>query len=164
MRKAIMIAGLILAVGVLAPAGALGKAGGTDRPIKNTASGTTVLDLGTLAFTTEATGPTSHLGRTTTHLDGVVTPTGPDTFTISGSGTSVAANGSELFFTFSGSGTSDAAGNSQGPVVTTFTGGTGRFEDASGSVAGSFTQVLTSMNATTATYATAYSQSGTISY
>ena len=34
MRKAIMIAGLILAVGVLAPAGALGKAGGTDRPIK----------------------------------------------------------------------------------------------------------------------------------
>ena len=34
MRKAIMIAGLILAVGVIAPAGALGKAGGTDRPIK----------------------------------------------------------------------------------------------------------------------------------
>ena len=49
-------------------------------------------------------------------------------------------------------------------MVTTITGGTGRFENASGSVAGSFSQVLTSMNATTATYATHYSQSGTISY
>ncbi len=34
MRKAIMIAGLVLALGVLAPATALGKAGGTDRPSK----------------------------------------------------------------------------------------------------------------------------------
>ena len=94
MRKAMMIAGLaILAVGVLAPAGALGKAGGTDRPIKGTASGTTELDLGSLTFTTDATGTTSHLGRTTTHLDAALTPTGADTFTIAGSGTVVAADG-----------------------------------------------------------------------
>jgi hypothetical protein len=165
MRKAIMIAGLILAVGVLAPVGALGKAGGKDRPIKDKASGTTVLDLGTLAFTTDVTGNTSHLGRTTTHLDAVVTPTpGADTFTIAGSGTVVAANGSELFVTFSGSGTLDASGNSQGSVVTTITGGTGRFGNASGSLAGSFSQVVTSTNATTVTYATHYSQRGRISY
>jgi hypothetical protein len=50
MRKAIMVAGLILAVSVLAPVGALGKAGGTDRPAKGGASGTTVLDLGTLSY------------------------------------------------------------------------------------------------------------------
>ena len=52
MRKAIMIAGLVLALGVLAPATALGKAGGTDRPIQGNGSGTTVVDLGTLAFVT----------------------------------------------------------------------------------------------------------------
>ena len=164
MRKAIMIAGLILAVGVLAPAGALGKAGGTDRPIKGTASGTTELDLGSLTFTTDATGTTSHLGRTTTHLDAALTPTGADTFTIAGSGTVVAADGSELFVTFTGSGALDASGNPTGDLVTTIIGGTGRFENASGTLTGSFTQVLASMSATTATYSTHFSESGTISY
>jgi len=164
MRKAIMIAGLILAVGVLAPAGALGKAGGTDRPIKDTESGITALDLGSLTFSTDATGNTSHLGRTTTHLDAALTLTGPDTFTLAGSGTIVAANGSELFVTFTGSGTLEASGNTGGPVVLTITGGTGRFDGASGSLAGSYSQVLESMNATTANYATDYSLNGTISY
>jgi len=164
MRKAIMIAGLILAVGVLAPAGALGKAGGTDRPIKDTESGTTALDLGSLTFSNDVTGNTSHLGRTTTHLDAALTLTGPDTFTLAGSGTIVAANGSELFVTFTGSGTLEASGNTGGPVVLTITGGTGRFDGASGSLAGSYSQVLESMNATTANYATDYSLNGTISY
>ena len=116
MRKAMMIAGLaILSVGVLAPAGALGKTGGTDRPIKDTESGTTVLDLGSLTFATDATGNTSHLGRTTTHLDAALTLTGPDTFTLAGSGTIVAADGSELSVTFTGSGTLEASGDTGGP-------------------------------------------------
>ena len=59
MRKAIMIAGLILTLGVLAPAGALGKAGGTDRPIKAHASGTTVFDIPTLTFVSDTTGTMS---------------------------------------------------------------------------------------------------------
>ena len=53
-------------------------------------SGTSVLDLGSLTFTTDTTGNTSHLGRTTTHLDAALTPTGADTFTVAGSGTVVA--------------------------------------------------------------------------
>ena len=65
---------------------------------------------------------------------------------------------------FSGSGTIDAAGNSQGPVVTTFTGGTGRFENASGSYAGSYSQVVVASDGTSVTLATDYSQRGRISY
>jgi hypothetical protein len=60
--------------------------------------------------------------------------------------------------------TSDAAGNSEGPVDTTFTGGTGRFKDASGSYAGSFSQVLIGVDGSSASFAIHYSQRGTISY
>jgi hypothetical protein len=151
-----MIAGLILAVGALAPAGALAKAGGTDRPIKDTSSGTISVDPATLAFTADTTGRIAHLGRTTAHLEGVVTPTGPLTFTVAGTTTAVAANGDKLFATFSGSGTNDGSGNSEGPEVTAITGGTGRFENASGTEAGSFR--------TTENGDFFYSQRGTISY
>ena len=70
MRKVIMLAGLVLVAGVLAPAATLAKAGGTDRPIKESSSGTDVVDLGDLTFAIDATGTTSHLGRTTSHFDG----------------------------------------------------------------------------------------------
>ena len=164
MRKAIMIAGLILAVGVLAPAGALGKAGGTDRPIKGNVSGTTVLDLGTLTFVSDTTGTLSHLGTTTTHFEATLTPTGPSTFTVAGSFVTVAANGDQLFATFTGSGTLDASGNATGTATSTFTGGTGRFAGASGTVTGPFSQVMISTTGTTSTFATDISLTGTISY
>src|SRR5512133_2639243 len=164
MRKVIMVAGLVLALGVLAPATALGKAAGTDRPFSDHVTGTTVLDLGDLSFTGDTTGVASHLGKVTLHVEGVVTPTGPNTFTIAGSTVFVAANGDELFATFSGSGTVDASGSSQGTVITTFTGGTGRFANASGSGSGPFTQTLLSTDGTTSTFATDTSLSGTISY
>jgi hypothetical protein len=162
MRKATMITGLVLALGVSAPATALGKASGTD--IQGSGSGTTVLDLGTLAFVTDGTGTVSHLGQTTVHIDGVVTPTGPSTFTIAGPLSLTAANGDQLFGDFSGSGTNVASGGSTGTTATTITGGTGRFTGASGSVGGPFTQTPISMTATTATFATTFSLSGTISY
>ena len=164
MRKAIMIAGLVLALGVLAPATALGKAGGTDRPVQGSGSGTTVLDLGTLTFTADATGVMSHMGQTTYRFEnGVLTPTGPSTFDITISVTVTAANGDQLFGDISGSGTTDAAGNSTGTSTTTFTGGTGRFTGASGSASGPFTQTPISMSATTSTFATTFSLGGTIS-
>jgi len=156
MRKAIVIAGLILAVAAIAPVGALAKAGGTDRPIKDTSSGTISVDLATLTFTADTTGRIAHLGRSTAHLEGSVTPTGPLTFTTAGTVTVVAANGDKLFATFSGSGTNDGSGNTEGTQVTTITGGTGRFENASGTETGS--------NRTTANGDFFYSQRGTISY
>ncbi len=157
------LAGLVLAVAVLGPSAAVAKKGGTDRPIKDHSSGTTVLDLADLTFVSDATGIASHMGKTTSHAQGTIT--GTDTFTIVGSITVAAANGDKLFGTFTGSGTTDASGNSQGPLVTTITGGTGRFKNASGSYAGSFSQALTFTDgATVAEYATRYSLSGTISY
>ena len=164
MRKAIMIAGLVLALGVLAPATALGKAGGTDRPVQGNGSGTTVLDVATLTFVTDSPSVISHVGRSTLHIDGVVTPTGPGTFTLAGSLTLTAANGDQQFGDFSGSGMNDGSGGSTGTTATTITGGTGRFTGASGSVSGPFTQTPISMSATTATFATTFSLSGTISY
>lgn len=162
--KAIALVGLVLAVAALGPSAAIAKKGGTDRPIKDDSSGTTVFDLATLDVVADTTGITSHLGRTTTHLEGTVTPTGPDTFTIAGSSVTVAANGDELFGTFAGSGTLDASGNSTGLVTITFTGGTGRFASASGTATGPFSQVMTSTNGTTSTLATDYTLTGTISY
>jgi hypothetical protein len=165
MRKAIMIAGLVLTLGVLAPATALAKAGGTDRPIQGKGSGTTVLDLPTLTFTSDATGVVSHMGRATFHFEnGVITPTGPSTFDVTISVTVTAANGDQLFGDVSGSGTADATGGSQGTTVTTFTGGTGRFTGASGSASNPFTQTLISTDGVTSTFATEFSLSGTISY
>ncbi|MGA6947167.1 MAG: hypothetical protein WBZ00_05370 [Solirubrobacterales bacterium] len=160
-----MIAGLVLVLGLLAPATALGKPGGTDRPIQGNGSGTTVLDLGTLTFVTDGTGTVSHLGKTTLHFDGVLTPTGPSTFTIAGPVTLTAANGDQLFGNTSGSGTLDGSGNARGTLVTTFTGGTGRFTRASGSSGGTFSQVLITTNGVTSTFATEFTLSGgTISY
>lgn len=163
MRKVIMLAGLVLVVGVLAPAAALAKAGGADRPIKDNSSGTNVVNLGDLSFAIDATGTTSHLGRTTSHFDGTLTRTGPETLDLAGSVTVVAANGDKLYGTLSGSATVEAAGNS-GPVVVTFTGGTGRFEGATGGYAGTFSQVVQSSTATSVTFAIRYSLRGTISY
>jgi hypothetical protein len=164
-RAAVVLAGLVLVAAALGPSAAVAKTGGTDRPLKDRESGTTVLDLVTGAFVSDTTGIASHLGRASSHFDGVVTATGPDSFTVSGSSVTVAANGDQLFGTFSGTGTTDAAGNSQGQVTTTFTGGTGRFANTSGSATGPFSQVLTSTDGTTtATYATSYSLRGTISY
>ena len=164
MRKAIVIVGLVFALGVVGPATALGKAGGTDRPFNAHQSGTAVLDLGTLTFTQDTSGIMTHLGRSTTHVEGVVTPTGPDTVTVAGSAVLTAANGDELSGTFTGSGTVDASGNVEGTVATTYSGGTGRFANASGSASGPFTQTLISTNGATSTFATEFSQNGTISY
>lgn len=163
-RMAVALAGLVLAFAALGPAAAVAKEGGTDRPFKDTESGTTIFNTLTGSFVIDTTGIASHLGKTTGHFDGVVTVTGLNSFTVSGSSVMVAANGDKLFGTFSGTGTIDAAGNSQGPVVLTFTGGTGRFENASGSESGTFSQVFTSTNGTTLTFAFHASLTGTISY
>ena len=129
LRTAVVSAGLALAVAVLSPSAAVANKGGTDRPIKDDETGTSVLNLLTGAFVADTTGVESHLGRVASHQEGVVTTTGPTTFTVTGSEIKVAANGDELFETFSGSGTLDAAGVATGPVVVTYTGGTGRFAD-----------------------------------
>ena len=135
MRKAIMTAGLlILALGVLAPGGALGKAGGTDRPAKGTASGNVTVTLGApLGVTLDLTGVETHLGKYSAHLDGNAEIIGGEVFG-HGTFTVAAANGDQQTGTFTFTGVPPTGDVHASTAVLTITGGTGRFADASGTI------------------------------
>jgi hypothetical protein len=132
-RKLMMLAGLVLAVAVLSPASASANAGGTDRPMKGTISATVSLNVLTGAMTADGGGVATHLGEFTTSLEGTVTIT-PTGVLGSGTQTTMAANGDELTGTYTLS-TPGAPGVAHTTtIVTTVTGGTGRFSDASGTL------------------------------
>jgi hypothetical protein len=159
----IIVAGLVLALVALAPASALAKAGGTDRPWKSSATATATLDLVTLCATSAGSGQATHLGKVTQNLTIALTPTGPGTFTGVGTTTIVAANGDQLFGTFT------EALTTTGPhigfaFVITITGGTGRFADASGRMTGTGSSVITSIVGATATSHQTFDSEGTILY
>jgi hypothetical protein len=122
---------------VVAPAAAVAKPGGTDRPVKGSTAGTTTVDIATGVGTSQGTGTVSHLGKTTFTLNLRATPTGPTTVAVSGTGTLVAANGDQVFVTVTGIATVPSLVPAVGQrlettLVSTITGGTGRFSDASG--------------------------------
>ena len=135
MRKVITVAALVFAVGVLAPAGALGKAGGTDRPVKGTTSGTVTGTLTSpLGITVDLTGNVTHLGKFSVHVDAVGVISGGEVV-VDGPFTAVAANGDQL----TGTTTLTTPLSQLSEVHTTtglltITGGTGRFSDASGTL------------------------------
>ena len=71
-RKGLILCGLVLALAALSPASALTKAGGTDRPVKGTASGTATGTLTSpLGITVDLTGVVTHLGKYSVHIDAV---------------------------------------------------------------------------------------------
>jgi hypothetical protein len=155
-----LIATVVFAVAALAPASALAAAGGVDRPLRGTESGTTTLNLGTGAATAEFTGYLSHLGAFIGHSNVTVTFTGPSSFSAVGTGTLVAANGDELLFNVIWAGTFTST-TIETTVVRTITGGTGRFAGATGT--------MTAMLSSTYSAATAVSHDtgtteGVISY
>lgn len=162
--KVVAVPCVVLAFAALGASGAVAQTGGTNRPIKGTVSGPSVLDLSTGSFVQDLKGTESHLGRVTAHQTGTLTPTGPNAFSVSGTGVLTAANGDELFTAFSGSGTADAAGNVQGHTAITITGGTGRFAGASGAETGTFSTPPGSLSGTTLTSTLTNSIKGTISY
>ena len=97
-----------------------------------------------------------HLGRTTATAEQVVIFTGPTSQTASNTTIYTAANGDQLFSEWSGTSTSS------GPDVTfsgpaTFSGGTGRFVNASGSA-------FISGTASFVTNTGQFTQEGTLSY
>lgn len=108
------------------------RAGAEDRPMAATCDTT-------FAFT----GPTSaqvlgtcqfrHLGLTTAVADQTIIFTGPTTLSITNTVVYTAANGDELHSSFAGTGTIGPAGVTF-VGVETFSGGTGRFAHASGSM------------------------------
>lgn len=120
---------LVLALALIIPAAALAAAGGTDRPIQGTMSGTISINPTTGAIIGDATGENSHLGESTLHFEGTVQPTGEDTYAGTAAVTLVADNGDRL--------TGIADVTTTGLTTTTvveITGGTGRFADASGTL------------------------------
>jgi hypothetical protein len=97
--------------------------GGTNRPFKGVAKGT-ITKLLPPDLEVEYTGNATHLGRFTRFETAILKPDG----SVSGSIDYVAANGDELFTTFSGSFVNPTTATG----TYTITGGTGRFEGATG--------------------------------
>jgi hypothetical protein len=146
-RKAIAVAGLVLALAILSgAASALANAGGS-RPVKGTDSATINLDLRTLHLTVEGMGVGTLIGHYKTHVQGQVERfTAGDHFPrLEASGTlaivaangdqPTPANGDQLTGSFKLH-TSDLAPEGHTSWLDiTVSGGTGRFEGAQGKLA-----------------------------
>jgi hypothetical protein len=132
-RKLITLAGLALAVVAISPASAPANAGGTDRPVKGTISGTVSLSVKTLAFTADAMGVSTYDGEYTVSEEGTVAIT-PEGVFGSGTLTIVAANGDQTTGTFTLATPGQPGEAHTTTTVITVTGGTGRFSDASGTL------------------------------
>ena len=133
-HRGIVVAGLAVVLLALSPASALAKAGGTDRPVKGTATGNVTVTLAVpLGITIDLTGVATHFGKYSAHIDadgdiiggGVV---GDGTFTL------VAANGDQVTGPVQFTGTLPTSDFHTTTAVLTITGGTGRFADASGTI------------------------------
>jgi hypothetical protein len=124
-RKAVVLAGLALALAVLSPASALAKAGGTDRPVKGTTSGNVTVTLGApLGLTIDLTGVATQFGKYSVHLeaDGRIIGgevVGDGTFTVA------VANGDQATGTWTVSGPLPSGDVHPTTAVLTITGGTG---------------------------------------
>jgi hypothetical protein len=164
LRRLIFLSSLVLAVAALNPATALGKAHGTDRPVKGTSTSTSTVNVATGIGISDGSGQVSHLGAFTFHNDfSGFTLTG-NTFTWTQTATIVAANGDEIFATAVGTGTLLPNNTSEATLVSTFTGGTGRFADASGTLTTSISSVTDSVVGTTITSHDTETHTGQISY
>jgi hypothetical protein len=141
LRRLIFLSSLVLAVAALSPAAALGAANGTDRPVSGKSTSTTTVDPVAGTGISDWSGQISHLGAFTFHNDFTsFTLTSPTTFSFTLTASVVAANGDVIFTTATGTGTLTATG-SESTLVSTITGGTGRFADASGTLTSSISSV-----------------------
>jgi hypothetical protein len=132
-RLGILLVGLVLAFGALAPGSVLAKAGGSDVPLKGSVTGTSVHSYITGHLDATSTGKLTHFGRTTLQQEAeIVVDAGPPvTLSLLGTWTLTAANGDELWGTSVGDGTRTDATHVVFVIEYTATGGTGRFAGAS---------------------------------
>jgi hypothetical protein len=109
----------------------------------------------------------SHFGKSSYHLDVTFVPSGPNTFSLEGTATLVAANGDRAFSTLTGTATATGIGvgeTAEQTVVFTITGGTGRFADASGTLTAAVSTETVSFVGTTLVNRDTFSTRGRISY
>jgi hypothetical protein len=132
-RVGTLLAGALLALGVLGPGLALGDAHGTNLPFKGTMNGTSTVDLTTLSGGVAdghavLTGTTTHFGLRTSELNVRINL---PALTYTGTFLWTAANGDQMWGMVVGTGTREDATHVTWVVDHTSTGGSGRFADAS---------------------------------
>ena len=132
-HRAVIVTVIVLALAALAPASALAKAGGTDRPVKGTAMGSVTATVPGLHIKVDVSGVETHIGKFTGHFEGTGEIVGGSTLG-EGTFTVVAANGDQMTGTFTLIGSLPTGEVHSATVVLTITGGTGRFADASGTI------------------------------
>ena len=131
---------LMVWLAVVSPGAAVAKAGGTDRPVNGTASGTVRLNLLTHHYAAEVSGTSTQVGLYGARDEGSGAFLPDFSFAGTGEVSLVAANGDEIH----GSSSLTTSPFTPGAVehttteVTTLTGGTGRFEDATGTLTGHY--------------------------
>jgi hypothetical protein len=138
--KALGFTALVVWLAVLSPGAAMAKAGGTDRPVKGTAAGTVRLNLLTNHYVAEVSGTTTHDGLYRARDEGSGAFLPDFSFAATGEVSTVAANGDEIHgrSVLSTSPFTPGAIEHTTTQVQTITGGTGRFEDATGTVTGHY--------------------------
>ena len=134
--KVLGVAALMLGLVLASPGSVSARAGGTDRPVQGTDSGTVRLNLATRAFVAEVTGHMSHLGRGSARVEGTGAFLPDSTFAGNGEMIVVASNGDELHGSsvLTTSPFTPQAVEHTTTQVVTINGGTGRFEDATGTL------------------------------
>jgi hypothetical protein len=134
--KAIGVAALMVGLVFAGSAPASANAGGTDRPVRGTVSGTVRLNLVTNQFVAETAGVTGHLGRGSARVEGSGGFLPDRSFAGSGEAVIVAANGDEVHgdATVTTTPFTSEEVEHTTTLVITVTGGTGRFDGATGTV------------------------------
>ena len=164
LRRLFPLMSMAIALVVLSPPAATGAAANAiQRPVIGIAKGTTTVNLITGAGTTLNNGYLLGIGLFTGSSNSTFAYTGPNTFSSTGTGMLVTANGNELSFTSTGTGTvSGTAVTSK--TVDKITGGTGSFEGASGQITINAKGSSSSTVGSTETFTTFGIWTGFISY
>lgn len=155
------LAGLVLSVAAVSPASGTGES--VDREIEGIGHGVVVTTYGEpTTFVGDERAELSHLGDSTIHVQGISTSTETGV-ELAGTAVIVAANGDELRSTFRGPGTMTPSGL-EATVVGAVTGGTGRFEHASGTITDHVVLTVTDVSPPTVTANATSTLSGTVDY
>jgi hypothetical protein len=163
LRRTILISSLLLAFAALSPVAAQGDTKGTGRPLKGRLTTTVVSDAATGTANVDGTFRLTHLGKGTSHQTTTTVSVAGTTAVNAGTATYVAANGDKLFTSVAGRVTFTATG-SEATFVDTITGGTGRFDDASGTFTRTGVAVRVSVVGSIITQTGTASARGQISY
>lgn len=161
MFKAIVLAGLILAKLPLAATAVLGRPKRKARRVLS-GSGISTTDSASRTFVELATADVAGLGCLTLKAQGGFAAA-DSVLSFTGAATLVADDGDELTGTFEGTST-PLSDEGDATFLLTITGGSGRFQNASGTMNVLAHGVLTSTHGTLLVYTNQFTGSGTLSY